>query len=163
MSSESESARTSPAYRLIHHYRERATAAVQRYNEAIVTGGVPADVKQDLATAALDYYNVLYEYREEEALDEEWDERGISWLEELANETVTVEQSLPRSNGATTTTERPAILSVDAHRLKELILELNDVAKELGFSAEVAQSTNRTEITDEMIEKVEKWHQENHQ
>jgi hypothetical protein len=161
MSSDAEAQRRSPAYRLIHHYRERATAAIQRYNEALVKGSVSEEHRRDLAAAALDYYSVLHEHRDEEALDPHWDERDIAWLEDLAGETVEMEQSLPRSNGATTSVERPAILAVDASRLRDLILELNDVAKELGFSARVEESTTRTEITDEMLDKVEEWRKAN--
>lgn len=161
MAAENDQSRVSPAYRLIHHYRERAAAAVQRYDEAIVRGTVPQSVRRDLATAALDYFHILHEHRDEEALEEPWDERGIEFLEELQGETVTVEQSLPRANGATTYVERPAILAVDPRRLTRAILELNDIAKELGLSAEVRESTNRAEITDEMLEWVEEWRQAN--
>lgn len=154
-----ERVRRSSAYRLIHHYRERAHAAIQRYNEATVNGGVSGDVRHDLAAAALDYYNALYEFRDEDALEDPWDERGIDWLEDAGEQTVEMESSLSRANGATTIEEVPLLQAVDPARLVQTMRELNDVANELGFSARIEESTPRTEITDEMIEKVEQWRQ----
>jgi len=153
--------RTSPAYRLIHFYREQAMGAIQRYNTALVNQRVTDRERRDLAQAALNYYYALYEHRDEDALEEPWDERGISWLEDAQHETVAVEESVPRANGATTVTEKPALLALDADRLKDAILELNDIAKELDLSARVKSSTPRTEITEEMIEDVEQWRQSN--
>lgn len=153
--------RVSPAYRLIHHYREQATAAVQRYNEARVRGDVDERVQLDLATAALNYYNVLHEHRDEAALSEPWGERGIQWLEQAAQQSVVVEESLPRSNGATAASTKPKLLAVDPEAIKQTILELNDIAKELGLSIRIEESTPRTEITDEMIEEVDEWRKQN--
>lgn len=161
MATEQDSSRVSPAYRLIHHYRERAAAAIERYNNARVRGHVPETVQIDLASAALDYYHILYEHRDEEALDEPWEERGIDWLEEFAGTTVTVEESLPRANGATREVQKPAIQTVEPGRLKQVILELNDVANELGLSAEVKESAPRTDISEDLIEEVEEWRQAN--
>lgn len=161
MSTSDDETRVSPAYRLIHFYREQAMAAVQRYNSAVVNDQVAERIQRDLAEAALNYYYVLHEHRDEDALEEDWDERGIAWIEDAQTQTVTIEESLPRSNAASTVVEKPALLSVDAIRLKQVILELNDVAKELGLSADVKSSTPRTEITEEMIEEVEQWRQNN--
>lgn len=151
----------SPAARLVHHFREQAMAAVGDYDEALTHGGVPEAVQRDLAKAALDYYNALHEHREEDALDEPWDERGITWLEEAEGATVEVKQQLPRSNGATTTRRKPMLMAVDPERLRNTIRELNEVANELGFGPEIANSVHRTEISDEVIEEVEEWRQEN--
>jgi len=162
MSSDADGERhTSPAYRLIHYYREQAMGAIDRYNSAVVTQNVSDRVQRDLAQAALNYYYALHEHRDEDALEEPWDERGIKWLEEIQNETVTVEESLPRSNNTSTVTTKPALLAVDPERLKGVILELNDVAKELELSARVKSSTPRAEITDGMMEDIEEWRQAN--
>lgn len=160
MSSDAERERVSPAYKLIHHYRERAHAAIQRYNENSWSGDIPSDVHQDLATAALDYYNALYEFRDEGALEESWDERGIDWLEDAEHETVTVERSLNRANGATSYVEIPLIQAVDPAKLVRTIRELNDIAGELGLSAHIEESTPRTDLSDAM-ERLEKWQQQN--
>lgn len=163
MSSQDDSGESrSPAFRLIHHYREQAMGAVHRYNQRKVTErAVGTTIQQDLATAALNYYYALYEFRDAGALQEEWDDRGVAWLEEAEGQTVTVEESVPRANGATKTVEKPLLRTVSPQKLKRAILELNDIANELGFSAEASGSSPRTEITDEMIEKVEEWQQRN--
>lgn len=161
MSSDADRERVSPAYRLIHHYRERAHAAVTRYNEASVTGDVGPDVRSDLAAAALDYFNALYEFRDEDALDESFDDRGIAWLDGADEETRVVERSLARANGATTTERVPLLQTVDPSVLVAVIRELNDVASELGLSARIEGSTPRTEITDEMVREVEEWREQN--
>jgi len=151
----------SPAYRLIHHYREHATAALDRYHSALVNDRMNEQIRLDLATAALNYYKVLHEFRDDDALDEEWYDRGIAWIEDAAGKQIVVEKSLPRANGATTTTTQPALASTPAEDLEQLILELNDVARELGFSAETTKSTTQTEISDEMMDKVKEWQQQN--
>jgi len=161
MSSESDERRPSPAYRLVHHYRELAMAAVQRYNHALVAGQVSESITRELAETALNYYYALYEARDENALDEPWDERGIAWLEEAERRTVEVETDLPRANAATTVETQPAIMAADPEDLKAAILELNDVANELGLSLDVRESTPRSEITEEIMEDVEQWRQAN--
>lgn len=161
MSSDADRERVSPAYQLIHHYRERAHAAIQRYNEQSWSGDVPADVRKDLAASALDYYNALYEFRDEDALEMPWDDRGIDWLDDAEHETVTVERSLNRANGATTMSEIPVIQAVDAARVVRTIRELNDIVGELGLGVRIDESTPRTEIPDELFEEVEEWRQRN--
>jgi len=147
--------------KIIRTAREEAAAAVRQFNRARVSGNVTLRVRRDLADAALNYYDALHDYRDEEALREPWEERGIIWLEEAASETVTVQQSLPRANGATKSVERRYLLAVDPAEIRDTIRELHDVAKELGFSPKAKQGTVRTEIGEELIEEVEEWRQNN--
>jgi len=139
--------------KIIRTAREEAAAAVRQFNRARVSGNV--------TLRALNYYDALHDYRDEEALREPWEERGIIWLEEAASETVTVQQSLPRANGATKSVERRYLLAVDPAEIRDTIRELHDVAKELGFSPKAKQGTVRTEIGEELIEEVEEWRQNN--
>lgn len=126
---------------IIRTARREAAAAVRQFNSARAAGQVSGNVKRDLANAALNYYDTLYEYRDEGALEEEWSERGVEWLESAAMETVETEKSLPRANGSTTTVEQPLLMAVNPVEIRDAIRELNDIAKELGFAPSAREHT----------------------
>lgn len=136
MSSESETGQKSRGYDKVGPFRESADAAVAKYLNESNSGNVSFDVKKDLATAAQGLYYALYEYRNDEALTESWEDRDIDWVVEIANSKIEGEESRGRSNGATRKTEIPAIAALDSQELFEAILEMNDIANELGFSRE---------------------------
>jgi hypothetical protein len=141
MSRDDDERRSRENDKIVRSAREEAAVAVRQFNNARRAGRVTSDVRSELARAALNYYDALYEYRDEGALDTEWSERGIEWLEAAADRTVTVDKRLPRRNGATQKTQKPAILTVAPSRLRDAIRELNDVAKELGFSRSAREVT----------------------
>jgi hypothetical protein len=139
--------------RIIHDHRERLQAVRGVFREEQLQGGVSEQTLLDLAAAALQYRDVLVDYRDEDALETPWDERRLDWICSLAGQTIQREESLHRSNGATTVVERPAITAVEPDRLLALTKELDAVAKELGFVAEARDGDVVDDIgTDDMHE-----------
>lgn len=147
--------------RVVYEHEIAALSAIHDYRAAKLNGQVTDRHVRELAQRALDYREVLHKYRSKDALDPEWDERPIHWIEEYQNRTVQVEQSSGRLNNNTTLAEKPAILSIDPERLVYVIRELEDISDELGFSATISESTPRTKIDNELIEEVEEWRQKN--
>jgi len=139
----------------------RVLAARQAYREAQLADRVTGRHIKDLAVTAEQYRTVLYEFRDEDALDPEWDERDLDWLDDYLGETVEVEVPGPGMTRNTQTESIPAIQTVDPERIVELTRNLDDVRRELGFAANVDESTPRTEIDDELLDKVEQWRQQN--
>lgn len=150
---------------IVREARYEAALAIQTYNRARRDGRVNLAVRKELAQAALDYRDALYEYRIEDALSQPWDERGrwdegLDWIESAVDQSVDVEKDLGRRNGNTEPVTRPKLLAVDPRELRDTIRELNDVAKELGFSREAKSGTHRAEIDDELMQKYHEWHKQ---
>jgi len=95
--------------------------------------------KREVAAALSDYRDLLWDYRDEGALDTEWDERcvDVDQLDRMLSETVVVEQSLNRRGGAVEKQEVSAVANVSAKHLLRIGKELDSIAKELGFAAPV--------------------------
>lgn len=127
--------------RLIYHTRERVQAALNKYyRELASSGGCSNQTKVELASAALQYHSVLNEHRDENTLSPKWEKRGVDWLETAITDTVTVNKTVDRLGGGTTTEQVPRIHTVSTQKIISTIHELNSIAKELGFSA---QTRNR--------------------
>jgi hypothetical protein len=111
-----------------------AMAAVKQYHERELA---KEKIQRDLKNAALNYYEALYPYRDEDVLDTPWEERGIQWLKRAKNETVLVPERLERANNATKVVSKPKLMEVEPERLVGAIEEMNDIAKELGLGLPV--------------------------
>lgn len=131
----------------------------QYYQEVASSGGYSAITHQRLQAAVLRYWDTLHEFGDEEAIAEEWEDNDLDRIPELADKTVTVDVNVPGYGGTTSTERKPAISTLSAKQLIDLTHKLDDIAKMLGFSADIKESTNNTEITDEMVEEVEEWRQ----
>lgn len=126
--------------RIIYDIQSRALAAVADYFDERLRGTITEQTRRELATTALLYREALWKHRDEKALTTPWEERPIHWIDQYVNETVTVETKSNRRNGNKTTVERPALLTVDPQRFVDTIHELEDIAEELGFSADVNEA-----------------------
>jgi len=148
--------------RVVYEHELAALAAIKEYRRLKFSEQpVPDAMQRQLAEEALAFREVLHKYRREGALDPEWGERDIHWIDDYQNRTVFVEEPSARRNDNSKTRERPAILAVDPEQLVDVIRELEDIADELGFSATIEESTPRVEINDELVEEVEEWRQNN--
>lgn len=148
--------------RVVYEHELAALAAIKEYRQwKFSDRPVPDTITRQLAEEALAFREVLHKYRTKDALDPEWGDRDIHWIDDYQNRTVLVEEPSPRRNSNTVTEERPAILTVDPERLIDVIRNLDDIADELGFSATIEESTPRVEINNELIEEVEEWRQNN--
>lgn len=142
--------------RVIHDAREQAQAARNQVLSELVAGsGVSVESRRQLATATVQYWDVLREYRD--AREDQWEEAGVDELANAIDETVPVEVPAPGDTGTTRTEERPALLSIEPWTIVEISKRLDELANDMGFAAHVAEADHRTEIDDDLMEEVREW------
>jgi hypothetical protein len=141
--------------------REQAREVRRQYhNQKIRDGSVTDDLRTSMAEVAIAYRDLLIDYRDEDAYEPEWGERSVDWIVGLLNEQVTRRQPRPgRGRGAETTTVPKAVV-VPAKDLYDVLKEMDEMWRQLGLGLSV-ESSHRTEIDDELIERVEEWRQQN--
>lgn len=126
-------------------------------------GSVSPATKAELGASLADYQDVLHPYRDDDGLNNEWEERlPISGIEELLGETIEREKTANKATGRTETVRFPKIVEISASTLIEQGKELDEIFTELGFAAKTSGSTHLTEIDDELMDEVREW-QKNHQ
>lgn len=128
--------------RIIHDRMEFAERAVERYYRERASGSVGRETHLDLVSAALAYRKVLYRYRDDRALSEDWADRGLDWIDDAARGTVTERKAVSSWRGGSTTVQRPRALEIDPEDVVRVIEELDDVASELGFAAASKDTTH---------------------
>ncbi|MFB6201301.1 MAG: hypothetical protein ABEI98_04750 [Halorhabdus sp.] len=119
------------------------------------------EMKRQVAVALNTFRKTLRPHRDEDALETPWDERGVDIVEHWVHGEVEVEQQLNRRGKVTETVTVPKAYELPPHKLDAAFEELQAIAKELGNAAPVPESTHRTEITDDLVEEVESWRQQN--
>src|SRR6056297_2712612 len=156
---------TSPqnaATRAINEARADATMA-RRYLRRMMLqqGSVDAHAKVEAAEAAVALYDELKEHREKSALERDWEESGIERLEEALGSTAMVPVASAGRTSNQQQEPRPAMHTVPAQDIINAIDTLCELCDTLGYGAPVDAATQRTEITDELIDEVGEWRQEN--
>jgi len=145
---------------VVHYRREMLFNALDALDEN--KPDVSGDVKHQVGVALNSFRRALRQHRDEDdALEEPWEERGVDVVEQWMNSEVTVEVSVNRRGSAHKQEQVLAIKQVPVRQLEAVAQELLDIAKELGFSEHIDESTHRTEITEEDIKEVEKWRKQN--
>lgn len=129
----------------IRKERSRIQEALTRLDEH--KPNVPGDVKNKVGVVLNSYRRSLRRYRDEQALEVDWDERGVDVLDEYLNQMVYVEVPLNRRGAAKESREELAIRHVPAQTLNRIGEELLDIDKELGFSKQAKNPTPNTEAT----------------
>jgi hypothetical protein len=125
---------------VVYDARESVQAARNEvWGELVGRGSVSLHARRQLATAAVQYWDVLKEYGEDRTT--EWEESGVDEIGELVGKTVQVPEPAPGDTSATDMVERPALLSVDPQRLIGVTKRLDTLAKELGFAAGTRDKT----------------------
>lgn len=140
MSTDEDKAST-PAARLIFTTRERMQMIRNRFHAERVRGGVTDETHRDLATAALQYRDVLSEHAEESVVREQWEQSGVDGLERLVGETQQIGVEAPGRTSNTQTVTQPAVLAVPAEEIYLATKALDSLAKELGFAAATRERT----------------------
>jgi len=147
--------------RMIYEIRRRVQAARNQYWADGVDAEVSDRTHRELAIAALQYYDVLYEFRSEQILDED-DWPDVEVLRERVGKTVRRRERSDVFGEQSTVRQVPAVSEVPVEQIVDITENLDDLAKTLGFGASAtAESTHRTEIDDELIKEVEAWRQRN--
>jgi len=127
--------------RMIYDIRRRVQAARNQYWAEGVDSNVSERTHRELAVATLQYYDVLYEFRDESVLtDNDWPD--INELRDRVGKTVTKRTHSGVFGETTTTNEVPAVTMLPADRIVTMSKDLDDLAKRLGFSATADSSTD---------------------
>jgi hypothetical protein len=86
---------------------------------------------------------VLSDYRDERALETDWDERDVNvdQLDRWLSQTVESEKKLNRRGSPVEVVEVPMVEHIKPQTLMAVAKELDKIAKELGFAASAKQPT----------------------
>jgi hypothetical protein len=135
--------------KLIYRVRERVHEARAELRSEMYLGKVSVQAKKNFASVLLVYYDILKEHRDEQILDPSWEERGVDWLDQAARQTVTEERSRDGVLPGKQTQTRSRLAAASADQLLDVGDALDEIAKELGFSAETPDHTphNEWELT----------------
>lgn len=174
-SDESENSKGGTSTRIITQAQMRCHRARAAYFEARPFGGgeVPWGVNHELQSAVLEYYHALRPHRNDKVLKEFWQDatvwreftgyepvkqngRVVDWepqyreiqgfdkLQRYATATDTAEKEIRDAFGPRTIEESSDSL-MDAQKLVQASLSLDDAAKKLGFAPEIKDEIARDE------------------
>lgn len=135
---------------IIYEMRRRVQATRNRYFEEGVDGPISSETHRQLAAKAVEYYDVLYEYRDERIVDDD-DWPDISPIRSRIGRKTTQTISAAGRCRSTSTIEVPAVTEVPAEQIIDITKELDDLAKKLGFSAAAKQATPEDEAKPEHL------------
>jgi hypothetical protein len=120
--------------KLIYEKKARLQQIRDRFWEEGVEGQFNPQTKRYIATVALQFWDVLYEYRDESVLSED-DFPNIEPIRSRIGEQTEVLAPSNRRGGGSRLRTVPAVNELDDWFLIELTEELDDLAKKLGFAA----------------------------
>lgn len=125
--------------------RDRAHAVVSEYTGKGLECMASERLKPVMGRACLDYYRTLRKHRSEKAVKDEWPEieEAIQPIIEARGEATKVKTEAVGRTSAAETTHRPAIHQIPFDYMEEIIVRLDDLAKELGLSEQVEQGRDR--------------------
>lgn len=150
--------------------RERLEAAMQDVAEVrrefVYATQIGAEADERLLrrfhAAVMHYYLELANYRDEDAVSDRWQEielwpgaEGAPKLEQFMDQKVKVQKENPGLDRGSSTEMKPYHLPGD--KLVAAAAALDELAKEMGLAVNMPESTPRTEIEDEMFDKVDEW------
>ena len=127
--------------RMIYEVRRRVQAARNRYWADGVDSDLSNETHRELAITALQYHDVLYEFRDESIISErDWPD--VEPLRKRVNKTVRRREQSDVFGEPPTTREVPAVQTLSTEKLVELTEDLDDLAKKLGFAAKADDKTD---------------------
>jgi len=100
------------------------------------------ETKREVAETAADFYDILEDYHDENALTGEFGERVPVSPHDLLARTVQIDRAVETSQNPAASKARdvPAVADADPASLLRLSKELDAIAKDLGFAASVTDS-----------------------
>jgi len=119
--------------------RERVQQARNRYHRGRVRGSVTESTHLALAEVVVQYYDVLWEHHDDDAVRGEFPE--LTDIKEALGETTKVPEEAPGDTDNKRLVEKPAALKINTERLIEASKQLDRTAKKLGFGAETVETT----------------------
>ena len=122
------------ATRMILDMRRHVQQIRNQFWSEGVDGGFSPRTKRELAKVAIQYWDMLYEFRSESILDE-GDFPDITPVRSRLGKQTEVVTKSKRLGQSTTVKSVPAITELSDWYLVELTEDLDDLAKKLGFGA----------------------------
>ena len=122
------------ATRMILDMRRHVQQIRNQFWSEGVDGGFSPRTKRELAKVAIQYWDMLYEFRSESILDE-GDFPDITPVRSRLGKQTEVVTKSKRLGQSTTVKSVPAITELSDWYLVELTEDLDDLAKKLGFAA----------------------------
>lgn len=147
MSSDTRDSGENADRRLIREAKEEAFHARRQLRREQPNPSLAA--KRDLAAALEDFRDQLLDYRDDNALETDWDDRevDVDVLPSLLSQTTAVTKSLNRRGAPSTTQQVPKVAKTPAASLIRIGKELDKIAAELGFAASTKDVTPSEEAT----------------
>lgn len=135
MSAEGEQQGTTAA-RIVFETRRELQRVRNQYWREGVYGEVSEQTHLELAEKTIEMYDVLFEYRGESVLSKE-DFPDMSELRSCIGRMTTIYSNAAGDTPNVEPQRVPAVLQIPVDRIYEKSKELDDLANQLGFSAEV--------------------------
>lgn len=121
---------------MIRETREQVQTARWQYFQEKLSGRVSHSARQELAQAALLYYDVLWEYVDnDQGVHQAWQDSDVDLIQQKSHETVTTTAGTPGRGSAKQYREENALVAMDPDTLVELTKKLDYFASEMGFGA----------------------------
>lgn len=130
---------------LVFDAREAMHEARVQLRTELMDGSVSHETRRQFTGVLLAYYDVLKEHRGEAILDPSWAERDIDWIDRWSTETVTRKREKPGTMYGTEEVAVSRLQAVSPRRLLDAANALDDIAKDLGFTADTPDHTPQDE------------------
>lgn len=133
---------------LVHAARERMQQARNQVWSDRTDGSVSRETRRQFIVSLLAYRDVLADYRDDSALKHQdgWEGYDVDWPLDYLQQYVTVSNPSKDPRGGRDTTREPAILHVPIDDLIDVSKKLDEIAVDLGFSAETKRSRDQYHI-----------------
>lgn len=122
--------------RLLYDMQERLVTMRNRVRQQQRTGQVARDAHLGLAETLVEYHDMLYKYRHEDAVADRFPDIGD--IRERMGKKAYVMEEAPGDTSNTRPVERPALLELPTRRLLEAARELDDISLTLGFAPDTS-------------------------
>lgn len=129
---------------IITEKRMQVQQARDRMSNEGVNGEFSDQTHRLLAARAVQYFDVLHEYRSETAIkDAEWPD--INKIRSRLGKTRAVIETSGGRGVGVATRQVPAVTAVPIHEILNVTKQLDDIAKDLGFSEPATETTPHDE------------------
>jgi hypothetical protein len=141
------------AARQVYATMEQARAVQSRYwAEAFMRSDVSERLKHRMRSTLMDYYKIMKQFADEDAIEDEWAAAGFDEFGEWATERITVRIPRKGMGRGSKIDETRRINQMEPDRCDELIDALHELAYSLGFRAETNAPPKETSITQDQID-----------
>jgi len=113
-------------------------------------GSVAMDTRRQLASSAITYYDVLWEYAQDDPqMKEAWNQSDCTKIEQLDRQSVEVEVEAPGNTSAKQLRSENALVATDPELIIKWTKELDGFRKKMDFAAASAETRPKGRIGSE--------------